>query len=175
MNDLRISLRMLLRKPGFTTVAVLTLALGIGANSTIFSLVNAVLLRPLPVAEPDRVVSVYATSQDGTRSSRFSYLNYIDYRDRNEVLAGLAAQNLTPLTLGVAEGSEPILGQIVSGNYFSVLGVRASIGRAFDAEDDRPGAERVAVISHNFRQRRFPAEPDITGKTVYLNGDAFTI
>jgi macrolide transport system ATP-binding/permease protein len=174
-QDVRLSFRMLFKKPGFTIVAVLTLALGIGANSTIFTLVNAVLLRPLPVEEPDRVVSVYATSQDGTRSSRFSYLNYLDYRDRNEALAGLAAQNLTPLTLGVAEESEPILGQIVSGNYFTVLGVRARRGRVFNQEDDRPGAERVAVISHSFHQRRFPAEPDLTGKTIYLNGDPFTV
>ena len=137
MNDIRLSLRSLFKRPGFTVVAVLTLALGIGANSTIFTLVNAVLLRPLPVEEPDRVVSVYATSPDGARSSRFSYLDYVDYRDRNEVLAGLAAQNLTPLTLGVAEGAEPILGQIVSGNYFTVLGVRARLGRVFTAEEDR--------------------------------------
>ncbi len=175
MNDVRLSFRMLLKKPGFTLVAVLTLALGIGANSTIFTLVNAVLLRPLPIEEPDRVVSVYATSQDGTRSSRFSYLNYLDYRDRNETLGGLAAQSLTPLTLGVADGSEPILGQIVSGNYFSLLGVRARIGRAFAPEEDRAGAERVVVVSHSFHQRRFPAEPDLTGKTIYLNGDPFTV
>ncbi|HEX5736632.1 MAG TPA: ABC transporter permease [Blastocatellia bacterium] len=175
MNDIRLSLRSLFKRPGFTVVAVLTLALGIGANSTIFTLVNAVLLRPLPVEEPDRVVSVYATSPDGARSSRFSYLDYVDYRDRNEVLAGLAAQNLTPITLGVAEGAEPILGQIVSGNYFTVLGVGARLGRVFTAEEDRQGSERVAVVSHSFHQRRFPAEPDVTGKIIYLNGDAFTV
>ena len=175
MNDVRLSLRSLSKRPGFTFVAVLTLALGIGANSTIFTLVNAVLLRPLPVEQPDRVVSVYATSPDGARSSRFSYLDYVDYRDRNEALGGLAAQNLTPVTLGVNEGAEPILGQIVSGNYFTVLGVRARVGRVFTAEEDRQGAERVAVISHIFQQRRFPAEADVTGKVIYLNGDPFTV
>jgi putative ABC transport system permease protein len=175
MNDVRFGFRMLFKKPGFTLVAVLTLALGIGANSTIFSLVNAVLLRPLPVEEPDRVVSVYATFQDQTRSSRFSYPNYLDYRDRSESLAGLAAQTSTPLTLGLADGSEPVLGQIVSGNFFTLLGVRARLGRVFTQEEDRAGAERVVVVSHSFHQRRFPAEPDLIGKTIYLNGDPFTV
>jgi predicted permease len=175
LQDLRYGVRVLFKSPGFTAMTVLTLALGIGANATIFSLVNAVLLRPLPVADSQQVMSVYATRPDGTRSARFSYADYKDYRDRNDVFSGLVAANLTPITLGTGEQSEPVLGETVSGNYFQILGVRMAFGRAFLPEEERRGDERVVVVSHDFWRRRFGSAQDLLGQTLHLNGDQFTV
>ncbi len=175
LEDLHFGLRSLGRKPGFTAVVVLTLALGIGANSLIFTLANAVLIRPLPVAEPDRLVSFYATSAGSTRQSRFSWLNYSDYRDQNDVFAGLTAGTQVPLTIGQGDQSEPVLGEVVSGNYFSLLGVNATAGRTFTAEEDRSSGERVVVLGHTFWQRRFGADPALINQTIALNGTRFTV
>jgi macrolide transport system ATP-binding/permease protein len=176
LQDLRYGFRMLGKSPGFTAVAVLSLALGIGVNSTIFSLVNAVLLRPLPVEEPDTLVRLYATTSDGTSSLKIPYQDYADYRDQNQVFSGLAGVALTPLTLNADNQTEQLLSEIVSGNYFSVLGVRAAPGRTFLSDDeDRADGNAVVVISHDLWQRRFAADPASIGKIVYLNGNPFTI
>ncbi|MCM3872701.1 MAG: ABC transporter permease [Pyrinomonadaceae bacterium] len=175
LEDLHFGLRSLSRKPGFTAVVVLTLALGIGANSLIFTLANAVLIRPLPVAEPDRVVSFYATSLGSTRQARFSWLNYADYRDQNDVFTGLIAVTQVPLTIGQGDQSEPVLGEVVSGNYFSLLGVNATAGRIFTAEDDHSSGDRVVVVGFSFWQRRFGADPGLINRTITLNGTRFTV
>ena len=167
IQDLRYGLRMQRRSPGFSAVALLSLALGIGANTTIFSLANAFLLRPLPVEEPSRVVRIYSN-----RFSNTSYPNYVDYRDRNQTLAGLAAFQMTSLSLRNDGEAEHIFGQIASGNYFTVLGVRPALGRTFLPEDDRTP---LTVLSHGFWQRRFASDTGVIGKAVTLNGQSFTV
>src|SRR2546425_8493218 len=146
LQDLRYALRMLRKNPGFTAVAVLTLALGIGANTAIFSLINTVLLRPLPVAEPKRIVEIVPFKK-GTDFANFSYPNYKDFRDRNDVLDGMAAYRFAPMSLSLKGNNERIWGYLVSGNYFDLLGVRPFKGRFFTQEEDRvPGANPVVVV-----------------------------
>jgi len=176
LQNLRYGLRMLRRNPGFTVVAALSLALGIGANTAIFSVVNAALLRPLPVKEPDRLVGLYRKIPQDRNHNRFSYPNYLDTRDRNQSFSGLAAYYFAPLNLSGGGQTERLWGKVVSGNYFSVLGVEITQGRAFLPEEDRtPGAHPVAVVSHGLWQRRFGGDPNLVGKTVTLNGYGFTI
>src|SRR5262249_51856413 len=126
-QDLRYGVRILMKRPGLTLIAVITLALGIGANTAIFSLVNAILLRPLPVADPARLVSVSLAKRQGAGLGLFSYLDYQDLRNNNEVLAGLAAYRFAPMNLSGIAGkggkNERVWGYLVSGNYFDLLGV----------------------------------------------------
>src|SRR2546425_2006801 len=179
MNDFKFAFRQLLKNPGFSAVAVLTLALGMGINTAFFTAFNALALRPLQVKDPDTVVTVLS----GYR--QFSYPQYVDYRDHNEVLSGLVAY--APLNL-ILDGlpddnnslpscaSEKIRGLLASGNYFSVLGAKIEIGRAFLPEEDQaPGAHPVVVLSHNFWQRRFGADPNIVGKSLRLNSTRLTV
>jgi predicted permease len=167
-KDLRYGARMLLKKPGFTLIAVLTLALGIGANTAMFSLIDAVLLKALPVRQPDELVLL---------SGGYSYPGLRTLREYDQVTTGLAA--FAPVRLGVIiDGQvEPaVQGHIVTGNYFSVLGVQPILGRLIGEDDDRaPGAHPVAVISYGYWQRRFAADPAIAGKTINLAGMSFTI
>jgi predicted permease len=172
-QDLKFSLRMLVAKPAFTFLAVLSLALGIGLNATIFSLVNAVLLKPLPVEEPDRLVRFYARS-DGAPVSRVSYADYSDLR-KGESLSEVAALSMIPVAVGANGQGEQILGEVVSGNYFSALGVRAAAGRLFTEEEDRPAASPVAVISYRLWQSRFGGDENIIGRSISLNGSQFTV
>jgi predicted permease len=172
-QDLRFSFRMLVAKPAFTLLAILSLALGIGLNSTIFSLVNAVLLRPLPAEEPDRLVRFYARA-DGAPVSRVSYADYTDLR-AGETLSGVAALSMVPVAVGAGGQSEQILGEVVSGNYFSTLGVRAAAGRLFTEEEDQPAASPVAVISYRLWQNRFGGDENIIGRPISLNGSQFTV
>ena len=173
-QDLRYALRLFLKSPGVTASAVLALALGIGANTAIFSLVNGVLLRPLPgVQDPYHLVTLERT-QNGRMSSA-AYPDYVDYRDHNSSFVGLAAHCGTPLSFN--EGTpERLRGDLVSGNYFSVLGATPAMGRLIGPEDDdQPGAHSVAVLSHNFWLRAFGASPEVVGRGVKLNGFDFTI
>jgi predicted permease len=167
-QDLRYGVRMLRKNPGFTLIVALTLALGIGANTAIFSLIDAVLLKSLPVRQPEELVLL---------SRRFSYPGLRILREYDQVTTGLVA--FTPVRLGVsiAGQAEPAaLGHLVSGNYFSVLGVHPILGRLLGDDDDRaPGAHPVAVISHGYWRLRFGADPAIIGKTISLAGMPFTI
>jgi predicted permease len=183
-QDLRYGVRMLVKHPGFTFVAVATLALGIGANTAIFSLVNTILLRPLPVADPAQVVCVSPVNRQGAGLGLFSYPNYRDFRDNSESLSGLAAHRFAPMSFsGIADkernderSNERIWGYLVSGNYFDVLGVKAVMGRTFSTEEDRtPGAHPVVVLSHRCFERRFAADPSTVGQTITLNGHQFTV
>jgi predicted permease len=181
MNDLKFAFRQLLKNPGFTAVAVLTLALGIGANTAIFTVVNALLLRSLPVSRPEELIQVVTRSGDSEGNS-FSYPFYKTLRDDGHSLSGLFAAG------GVGERDQLIVpgagnaevefvhGQAVSGNFFSVLGVPAIVGRTLAPTDDRAGdPQPIVVISHDFWERRFAADPTVIGKAVNFKGIPFTI
>jgi putative ABC transport system permease protein len=183
-QDLRYGARMLLKQPGFTAIAVITLALGIGANTAIFSLLHQVLLRALPVKEPDRLVVlaspgprqglVSSDTRDGAEA--FSHAMYRDLSERNEVFQGILARFAVPLNLAFRGQSERASGELVSGNYFDVLGVTALIGRTLTPEDDRtPGAHPVVVLSHGFWTRRFAADSQVLNQTITVNGHAMTV
>jgi predicted permease len=174
-QDLRYGGRMMLKQPGFTAIAVITLSLGIGANTTVFSIINAVVFRPRPVAEPERVVELY--SGDALNPYGWSaYQDYLVFREQGEVFSGLAAYSPRLLRLGEAGEMERIVGEVVSGNYFDTLGVKPFIGRAFLPEEDRtPGSHPVVVISHGLWRRRFGADPALIGRTITINNHALTV
>ncbi len=175
LKDIRYAIRGLLRRPLFTVIALITLALGIGANTAIFSLVNTVLLRPLPVPKPEQIVSVSLRGKSDPILA-FSYPNYKDLRDRNQVLSGLLAYRFVPLALSRDAGNERIWGYEVSGNYFDVLGVQAIKGRTFAPEEDQTRLSHpVVVLSYHSWQRRFAGDADIVGKEVRLNNHAFQV
>ena len=176
-RDVRYGVRMLWKSPGFTAVAILSLALGIGANTAIFSLVNTVLLRPLPVERPEQLVEVYGTLHNGSDYTIQSYLNYKDYRDRTtDVFNGMLAYRFAPISMSHTGASERVWGYLVSGNYFDVLGVRPIMGRGFTPEEDQtPGAQPVAVMSYGCWQQRFGGDQNIVGRSVSLNGRSFTV
>jgi macrolide transport system ATP-binding/permease protein len=178
VQDLRFGLRLLLRNPGYTAVAALSIGLGIGINTMTFSGVNTVLLKPFPVAEPSRVVSVFTAD---TRSLGFaramSRLNFLDFRAKNRVFAGMSSEMGLPLALSNT-GAQPetVQGQLVTGDFFDVLGVKAAVGRTFRPEEDRtPGTHLVAVLSYDGWQRYFAGDPAVVGKTITLNRQLFTV
>jgi macrolide transport system ATP-binding/permease protein len=171
MHDLRYAVRLLLKNPGFTVVAVLALALGIGANSTIFSLANSVFLRPLPVSDPGSLVWLF-----NDRDVPVSYPDYLDYRREADAFSGALAYSWVPLNLGSAGEAEHVTGVLASANYFELLGVKVVRGRGFLPEEDQvPGAPPVAVISDALWQRRFAGDPEVIGKPVVLNGQKFSV
>lgn len=175
LQDIRYALRMLLKRPGFTLVAVIALGLGIGANTTIFSLLNALLIRPLPVDHPEQLVSVSKRHDDGSSFHSFSIPSTRDLRQRSK-LVDLAAYSGMPMSLNTGSGPEITYGYIVSGNYFSVLGLTPAAGRFFvEAEDSTAGTHPVAVISYSFWQSRFDLDKGVVGREIVLNGDPFTV
>jgi predicted permease len=171
-HDVRYAARMLRKQPGFTVAAVLTLALGIGANTAIFSLVNATLFRHLPVANRDRLVYVHQGEIGGV----ISYPYYATLRDVNQVFDGFAAWGGITASLNADDSTELVTGMIVTGNFFDVLGLGAAHGRLLSVADDvTPGAHPVAVVSHDFWRTRFAGRSDIVGREIRLNGQVFTI
>src|ERR1044072_5791117 len=176
LNDIRYALRNFLKRPGFTAIAVVTLALGIGANTAIFSLVNTVLLRPLPVPKPEELVEVYGTFHNGADYTIQSYLNYKDYRDRNDSFSGLMAYRFAPMSISHESRNDRVWGYLVAGNYFDVLNVQPFLGPYFIPEEDQtPGSHPVAVISHSCWQKRFASQAGIVGRALTLNGQTFTV
>src|SRR5215469_3369422 len=176
LQDIRFGFRQLVKRPGFAALAIISMALGIGANTSIFSLVDTALLRPLAVKEPSRLVELYGTVHNGADWSPQSYLNYKDYRDRNTVFSGLFVYRVTVSGLTVNNSSQRVWGYLVSGNYFDVLGVKPILGRSFLPEEDQTAdSHPVAVISYNCWQHRFGADPAIVGKSVEFNSHPFTI
>ena len=176
-QDVRYGWRSLSRNPGFTAVAVATLAVGIGANTTIFSLMNAVVLRPLAAHDPDQVVRIVArsgTGAAGASSRRFSYADLVDYRTRSTTVEAVVGVNLATYVFEAGNRSDQIIGEIASGEYFSLLGTRPVQGRLLGPADDVASAPPVAVISAPFWQRRFGGEP-IVGRQVLLNRLSYTI
>src|SRR5262245_578635 len=175
IQDLRFGLRMLLKNPGFTTIAALTLALGIGANTAIFSVVNAMMLRPLPYPDSDRLVWVDYTSSKNTGGEVLS-AHFLNWQEQNQTLEGIAQFEPTTRTLtGAGEPERVETGQI-SANFFTTLGVQPlPPGRNFTAAEDKTGGERVAILSHGLWQRRYNGDQEIVGKTITLNDSIFTV
>jgi putative ABC transport system permease protein len=166
-QDMRYGARMLIKQPGFTTIAALTLALGIGANAAIFSVVNSVLLRPLAVAQPERLVRI---------GRRTSFPNYRDLADGSEAFSAVAAHSVGQFNLGQGDAMSRVMGELVTGNYFPTLGVHAALGRTFGTETDgAPGANPVAVVSHRLWRRRFGADAGLVGQTIVVNGRQCTV
>ncbi|MEW6737122.1 MAG: ABC transporter permease, partial [Acidobacteriota bacterium] len=173
LQDLRYGIRMLAKNPGFTLVAVLTLAFGIGANTTIFSLVNAVLLRQLPFEQPEQLAQVYSVYNTGDRYP-FTLPDFCDYRDQSQKVMLAAFANWSANLTGTDE-PERIQGTRISAHAFELLGVKAALGRTLLPSDDQPGNQNVMVISHSFWQRRFGANPSVLGQRVLLNGINYEI
>src|SRR5579864_133822 len=176
-QDLSYASRMLVRSPGFTAVTVLTLALGIGANTDLFSLVNSVLLGNLPVREPQELVVVkYTDSRSQRAEEDFSYPMYQAMRDQNTVFADVLTRSGVDFNASYGGQSERAVGEMVSGNYFETLGVQPFLGRLISPEDDRtPGAHPVAVLSYGYWQRRFGGDPAIVGKDIILNNNPIRV
>jgi macrolide transport system ATP-binding/permease protein len=171
-QDVRFATRMLGKSPGFTAVAVLTLALGIGANTAIFSVVNALVLRPLPVERPNDLAFL-ENAHDGPSQS---FPNYKDLRDRNQTFAGLIGYRMAPVELETDRGALRIWGYLATGNYFDILGVRPALGRCFNQNDDlRVGASPYAVLSYSAWQSRFGSDPAVVGKTIRLNRVPYSV
>ena len=175
LSDTRYALRWLLRSPGFTAVAVLLLAVAIGFNTALFSIVDAVLLRPLPVERANRLAAVYTKGGDGDKYATSSYPDYIDFRARNTVFTDVLAVSPAIAAVKAGDRSRMALGEVVSGNYFQLLGVKAAIGRTLLPDDDRPGAPRAVMISHRLWRRDYGADPAITGRTIHLHGQPYAI
>jgi len=173
--DVRYALKWLLRSPGFSVVAVLSLGIGIGFNSTLFSIVDALLFRPLPVERPDRLVDVYTRGADGDTYATNSYPDFLDFRAKNSVFTGMLAYSPSIAAVKAGDRSRMALGEVVTGNYFQLLGVGAAIGRTLLPDDDRPGAPRAVVISHSLWRREFGADPSLSGRTMLIHGQPYTI
>src|SRR6476661_837149 len=172
--DTRFALRTLITAPAFTLVVVLTLALGIGANAAIFSLTDQVLLRLLPVRDPEQLVVLDGPGPFSGRTynnGTFSYPMYRDIRDRNTVFDGVIARFPTALTLTMDGQAERVDGDLVTGNYFDVLRVRAAVGRLFDPADDQaPGGHPLVVLGYDYWMRRFAGDPAVLTRRIALNG-----
>jgi len=173
-QDLRFGMRTLRKSPGFATVALLTLAIGIGANTAIFSFVNGVLLKPLPYVEPERIVRVLEKPPGGGRNG-ISTLNYLDWQKENTVFEYMAAQTGGSVTLTGIDEPVQLRGARVSPHYFDIFGIRATLGRTFAADEDRLGKERVAVISHALWTAQFGADPKVIGRSITLDGYPHTV
>ena len=174
LQDLRYAVRMLVKSPGFTAIAVLTLALGIGANTALFSVVNGVLLSPLPYPQPGSLVALYSRTANFQESS-ISYPNFLDWQRENNSFEQLAAYREDSFNMTGAGEPERLRTEMVSADFFSILGVQPSIGRTFAVQDDHPGAAPVVVLSDGFWHRRFGASRKVLGQSISLNGTPYTV
>ncbi len=175
-TDIRYALRRLLRSPGFTAVAVLSLALGIGANTAMFSVVNAVLLRELPVSEPHQLVEIYTSEDEDTPYSVSSHPDYLDLRARSESFAGIVGSRTTIMRADLDGAPRVVFGELVSWDFFQTLGVEMQLGRAFVEEEDRtPGSHAVVILGHRVWTQEFGASPDVIGTDIVLNGRPFRV
>src|ERR1041384_4118033 len=174
IKDIRYGFRSLLKRPGFTAIALIALALGIGANTAIFSLVNAVVLRPLPFPEPDRLVWVWGKIRSGGSRASISPLDFQDYREQNKTFENFAASFSMPQPINITGNGDPerLNGSAVTGNYFQTFGVTPVLGRGFTPENEKTGQDQVAVLSYELWQRRFGGDPGIVNKTIVLDGKA---
>jgi putative ABC transport system permease protein len=174
--DIRFALRWLRKSPGFALVAIASLAIGIGFNTALFTIVDALLFKPLPVAAPDRLVDVYTSDSTGTVDySSSSYPDYLDLQAENQVFDGLVGYSPMMAAVNLDTRSRLAMGEIVTGNYFQVFGVPAAIGRTIVPADDAPGAPRVAMVSHRYWTRELGSAPDVVGRIVRIRGSAYTI
>jgi predicted permease len=176
LQSIRLAFRRLRHSPGFAAVAIVTLALGIGANTTIFTLINTAVLRPLPVDHPEQLVFLNRVDAGAVGLPAQSYPDYRDLRDRNTVLSGLMAYSFTPVSLSADNTTHRVWGYLASGNYFDVLGVRPLRGRTLRPDDDdKPGAHPVVVLSFASWQSRFAADPEIVGRTIKISGLDYSV
>ena len=175
LKDIRYALRWIARSPGFSAVAILSLGLGVGVNTAMFSLVDSLLFRPLPVSAPDQLVDVFTAGGDGDEYATSSYQDYLDLKAQNDVFTDLIGYSpmFAPLSLG--DRSRIALGQVVTSNHFSALGVQPFLGRLLVSADDEAGAARVVVLSHRMWQREFGGDTQIVGKSITLRGLPYTI
>lgn len=175
-QDIRYSIRMLVKHRGFAVVALLALTLGIGINTAVFSVVNAVLVRPLPYPNPSQLAAIWGVSErDGKDRQSLSYRDFEDFRDQTQTLAQVAVYDQAGIILTEGDEPEAIDGLFVTSDLFPLLGVSPSMGRAFTSDEDKVGAPRVVVISHNLWERRFNSDPDIIGKEIQLSTRPYTI
>ena len=175
IKDVRYAVRWLARSPGFAAVAILSLGLGVGVNVAMFSLVDALLLRPLPVSSPDTLVDVFTSGGDGDTHATNSYPDYLDLKARNTVFTDMIGYS--PMFAAVSLGDRPrlVLGQVVTSNHFQMLGIQPALGRLLVPDDDRAGAERVVALSHRMWMREFGGDPSVVGRPLQLRGQAYTI
>src|SRR6266851_2020301 len=173
-QDIRFAVRMLLKNWSFIAIIVVVLALGIGANTAIFSVVNAALLRPLPYADPDRLVRLTEDSPNVPQMS-ISYPNFLDWREQNKVFSGIAAMQFRSLNLTGKDEPERLAGRAVSAELSDVLGIKPALGRSFSPEEDRQGADPVCMISNGLWQRQFGSDPALVGKQITLSGASYTV
>src|SRR5688572_13301569 len=175
-KDIQYGVRMLLKNPGVTLVAVITLALGIGANAAIFSGVNAFLMRPLPVTRPNEVIRLMEVAGDGEVNDELSYPDFLDYREQSSSFAGLAAEDMVPAAIDTENQNDVIWGQVVSANYFDVVQIQPVLGRAFAPDEDKTiGGSPVLMLSHSLWQRRFGGDQNIVGRQVRLNNRQYEV
>ena len=184
IQDLRFGIKMLFKNPGFSVVVLLTLAFGIGVNTALFTVFNALVLKPLPIKDPDSFVAVHGVAQPGQFAQPFSFPDYQDYAARTQTLSGLTLVNEMGATLGIeqSQAGAPreefgvVNCQLVAANYFSVLGAEMALGRGFLPEEERtPNTHAVAVLSYYFWERSLNGDPQVIGRTIRLAGQPFTI
>ncbi len=176
LQDARYGLRMLLKRPGFTAVAIITLALGIGANTAIFSVLNAVLLRPLPFKDPDRLVMVWETNAKyDIRTGVTSYAAFRDWKEQNQVFESMVASAGQSFNLTADDEPERVSGMRVSPEVFEFTGTKPVLGRGFLQEEEQPGRNRVVLLGHALWQRRFGSDPRVVGKPIILNAESYTV
>ncbi|MHB8640711.1 MAG: ADOP family duplicated permease [Candidatus Acidiferrales bacterium] len=176
LQDMRFALRMLRKSPGFTAVAVLTIALGIGANTAIFSVVNTVLLGHLPYKDPDRLAMIWGTNaQRGVRKTPVSPGDFVEWKQKNAAFQDIAASSDDEVTLTGAGAPQLLIGYDFAANYFSILGVSPELGRTFNSEEDRPGAPKVVVLSDKLWHHTFHADRQILGKSITLDGEPYSV
>src|SRR5262249_54694327 len=175
LADVRYAARWLRRSPGFTAVAIASFAIGIGFNTALFTLVDAVLFRPLPVERPDRLVDVYRRASDGDTYSTSSYPDYLDFKAENQVFTDVLGWSPSFAALNAGDRPRLALGEVVTGNYFPLLGIKPALGRLLEPDDDRPGAARATVLSPRVWPRDFAASPAVLGQTIRLHGQAYTV
>ena len=173
IQDLRYAIRMMAKRPGFTIIAAVTLALGIGANTAIFSAVNAILLKPLPFPESEQIVDISETFKDGWGSVSVPY--YEDWKNQNTVFAGIAAYQGTSFNLSTSETPQRVPGLRVAANYFDVLGVKPELGRTFLSGEDVAGSQRVVLIGDDLWRRNFAADPGLINREIAVNGEKYTV
>jgi len=174
LQDIRYAVRILAQSPGFTSIAILTLALGIGANTALFSVVNGVLLNPLPYPQPDRLVALYSRTSTFAQAS-ISYLNFLDWQRNNRSLASIAAYRSDDFNLIGSGEPERVRTEMISADFFSILGVTPLMGRDFTAQDDHAGAAPVVILSEGFWKRKLGGSQQILGQPIILNGTPYTV
>lgn len=175
IHDVRYALRQLRKNPGFTAVAVLTLALGIGANTAVFSVVDAVMLRPLPYHQPERLIEVQSTSTQNPQMTSVSYPDFFDWRSQNHTLENLVSYHDNNFTLTGLDRPVQVDAEVVSWDFLSALGVQPELGRGFAPDEEKGGSNRVVLISHALWTSQFASDKSVIGRTVHLSGDLYTI